>query len=153
VGFGRVVLVAGLCAVVGGCGGSDTLTRSELTSKAATICKPVAALDDTAMGPVLKARKFDPQAFADVLSTKLLPAFDRQTAALAKLDPPSDLQGAYDRYLDSVRKLSAKLKADPSAPLKDGGRLFGDSNAKGKAAGLPDVCLAGGPPPGSGGQG
>jgi hypothetical protein len=143
------VLVAG--GLVAGCGGGSSngasLTHSELTARATAICTPVTNAVNAALGEVFGAPKPDPQAFADAVETTVLPEFEKQTTQLAALQPPSGVESAYSSYLTSAREVSAKLKADPAAPFNgDTQAFFGPSNAKAKAAGLPDVCLAG--PPG-----
>src|SRR4051812_31140466 len=98
----RVVPVAlavsvGLGILVAGCGGSDdssdqALTRAELTARSTAICTPVTRTINEALGKVFSAPNPNPQAFADVSTSTVIPQFSKQTDALAELQPPSDVE-------------------------------------------------------------
>jgi hypothetical protein len=143
-----LALSLGLGVIAAGCGGDDDssadLTRAELSTKATQICTPVTKSVNQALGQVFGSQNPSPQAFAAAVNSTVLPEFNKQIDQLAALNPPSDLSGRYDAYIDSARETADKLGADPSGPFTGNPEQFyGDSNAKAKAAGLPTVCLAG----------
>ncbi len=146
--IGTILAVTlGLGLIAAGCGDDDSgdgaLTAAELNSKATAICTPVTEQVNAALEKVFSGKP-DPEAFAAAVTTTVLPAFEKQTDQLADLEPPSEDADAYASYIDSVRAVISQLEADPAAPFTgDEAKLYGPSNEKAKAAGLPDVCLAG----------
>ena len=145
-----LALVAGLGILVTGCGGSDddsgdgALTREELSAAATDVCLPAGDAINEAVGKMFAGPKPGPQEFAEVSTTTVIPQLTEQTDGLAELQPPNDLEDAYASYLDSAEQVLVDLKADPAAPFTgDPAEFYADSNEKGRAAGLPDVCLAG----------
>jgi len=116
VGVGLSVLAC-MALVACGDGGKDRLTAAELTTKGNAVCttldSEVKKLADTF--PV--SISFTPEQMQEFYS-KILPLLDRAVAGFKDLEPPEDLEGAYDSAIDQIeidRRTLAGATNSPAA--------------------------------------
>ena len=116
VGLGLVVLA---CVALVACGGDekDRLTADELTAKGDAVCvtldNDVKALADTL--PV--SITFTPEQMQDYYK-KIVPLVDKAVASFKALEPPKDLEAAFDSALAQVdidRKTLVGATGSPAA--------------------------------------
>jgi hypothetical protein len=138
----------GAAALIAGCGGgSDSLSAEEFRQQADAICAEGEARTDALTAPTT------PEEVLPFLQTGL-PLADEQRERLAELDPPDDLQAAFDeaqdlnqQRRDLLQQAVDRIEAgeDPEAVLRELepelDRLQGEARAKARELGL-TVCGA-----------
>lgn len=150
VGLGLAAL-AGLALVA--CGSDDErLTAAELTTRGDAVCKAL-QVDALALGDSFPVSiTFTPEQMQDYY-TKLLPLVDKAVAGFKALEPPKDLEGAFDSALTQVAIDRTTLKGATSSPaaaknlFDTGVDPFTATNQKLAAAG---ITACGGTPPADG---
>lgn len=114
VGLGLVVL-AGIATAA--CGGSDTkrLTAAELTARGNAVCTTldgeVKALADSFPASIT----FTPEQMQDFYK-KILPLVDKAVAGFEELEPPADLEPAFDSALEQVKTDRRTLAGATNSP-------------------------------------
>lgn len=155
VGLGLALLAGGMSLAA--CGGDEKrLTAAELTTKGNAVCAKLDADVKKLADTLPVSISFTPDQM-QTFYTKILPLLDRAVAGFKKLEPPKDLEDAYDSALDQIqidRRTLAGATNSPEAAknlFDTGVDPFTATDQKLRAAGITGCGEE--PAPGAGGDG
>ncbi|MGI8684324.1 MAG: hypothetical protein ACR2MO_04410 [Acidimicrobiales bacterium] len=122
VGLGLVVLACMALVACGndGDGGGERLSAAQLTTKGDAVCEKLDADVKTAADTVETGITFTPEKMQEFY-TKLLPVIDDAVEGFKALEPPQDLEDAYDSAIEQIqidRKTLAGATNSPDAAKK-----------------------------------
>ena len=148
IGRGHYTSVAGLLAagaLIAGCGGgaddstSPRLTQSELSARAAAICRPADKRIEAGARRYLGPGRPTSQQFERFVTAAVVPNTQQVIDGFQGLTPPANRAATYSALVRELQSVNDRLRANPKL-LAQRGDPFARSHQLAKQVGL-DACV------------
>lgn len=141
------IAVSAVAIALSGCGSSNDksdggLSKKDFVAQANAVCKRHNEKISAAASKVLAGGKLpSPQKFGMLVMGTIVPEQKAQVGELRAIKPPSELAGAYDKWLADAQATGGRIAKNP--PLIQNPASFAKVNGEADRLGLSPKCHIG----------